>query len=218
FSRDWSSDVCSSDLADAPAIRLTGLDLSDVVWRRSLRLSGVRIERPVLRRRREAPPDSAPARPEREPDDTLPVTLPAPDSLLFSLVAAWLPDEVRGARIERVLVTDATVHSEGWRGTAVTRDSTAGLTLELRGLELDTTGHRVFERGTLRAASFVHSTEQPGDSLLAGTVAVTVAPDDTTIDVGEFRTGATPDGHQLRVHGVRRSHARQTLTVDSVTY
>lgn len=204
--------------ADAPLIVLTGLDLSDLIWRRSLRLSGVAIDRPAIRRRREAPPDSTPPRPDTEPGDTLPVTITSPDSLLFRLVAAWLPDAVRGARIDRVRVTGATVQSEEVRGSAVSRDSTAGLALELRGLQLDSASHRVFERGTLEAQRFVHASEHPRDSLVLTAVAVTVTPDDTTFDIGELRTGRTAGGHQLRVVGIRRSHARQVLTVDSLTY
>lgn len=204
--------------ADAPVIVLTGLDLSDLIWRRSLRLSGVAIDGPVIRHRQEGPPDSIPARPQAEPDDTLPITITSPDSLLFRLGAAWLPDAVRGARIDRVRVTDATVQSEEVRGSAVSRDSTAGLALELRGLQLDTTSHRVFERGTLAAQLFVHASERPKDSLLLSEVAVTVTSDDTTFDIGELRTGRTADGHQLRAVGIRRSHARQVLTVDTLTY
>lgn len=204
--------------ADAPVIKLTGLDLSDLIWRRSLRLSGVVIDRPVIRHRQEGPADSTPARPQAEPDDTLPITITSPDSLLFRLVAAWLPDAVRGARIDLVRVTGAVVQSEEVKGSAVSRDSTAGLTLELRGLQLDTTSHRVFERGTLEARLFVHASEHPRDSLLLSEVAVTVTPDDTTFDIGELRTGRTAGDHQLRVLGIRRSHARQVLTVDTVSY
>lgn len=204
--------------ADAPVLVLTGLDLSDLIWRRGLRLSGVAIDRPAIRRRREVPPDTTPPRPGAEPGDTLPITLTSPDSLLFRLVAAWLPDAVRGARVDRVRVTGATVQSEEVRGSAVSRDSTAGLALELRGLQLDTASHRVFERGTLEARRFVHASEHPQDSLVLSAVAVTVTPDDTTFDIGELRTGRTAGGHQLRAVGVRRSHARQVLTVDSLTY
>lgn len=203
-------------VAEAPVITLSGLDLSDVIWRRNFRLSGVSLERPTLRREVEGPADRT--APRAAPPDSLPVTLPAPDSLLYRLVAGWLPDEVRGGRIERVRVTDATISSRERRGTRAVRDSTTGLSLELRGLQLDSTAHRVFEYGTLRLATARHATGVPTDSLQVERVQLTMSADDTTFDIGELRSAATAGGHQFRAVGLRRSFARQLLTVDTVRY
>src|SRR5262249_7955271 len=43
----------------APSIVLTGVDLSDVIWRRKFRLSGVTIENPVIRHLQEGPADTS---------------------------------------------------------------------------------------------------------------------------------------------------------------
>ena len=203
-------------VAEAPVITLSGLDLSDVIWRRNFRLSGVALERPSVRREVDGPADHL--APRDAPPDSLPVTLPAPDSLLYRLVAGWLPDEVRGARIERVRVTDATISSRERRGTRAVRDSTTGLSLELRGLQLDSAAHRVFEYGTLRLAAALHATGVPTESLQVERVLLTMSADDTTFDIGELRSAATAGGHQFRAVGLRRSFARQLLTMDTVTY
>lgn len=201
--------------AQAQAVRLTGLDLGDVLWRRTFRLSGVAIERPTLRWSVEGPAEVSGA---QAPTDTLPVTLPAPDSVLYRLVSGWLPDAVREGRIDRVRVSGASVHGTERRGAHTSTDSTAGLSLELRGLELDSASHRVFEYGALAADHLLHTTDAPGDSLQVRGISLLVSADDTTFAIEEIRTGATAGGHTFRAVGLRRSHARQVLTVDTVHF
>ncbi len=200
----------------APRVVLTGVDLTDVLWRRSFRLASVLIRSPVLRHLDDGPADTAAA--PAPTVDTLPVTLPAPDSLLYRLVATWLPEEVRGGRIESVRVEQGTISSLLIRGAAITLDSTAGLSLSMRGLQLDSTRHRVFERGILSADYLVHATPGRDDSLVVSAAELTVTSDDTAFSIGEMRTGPPANRHGLRAVGVRRSHARQMLTVDTLSW
>lgn len=202
--------------ASTPHILITGIDLTDAIWHRSFRLSGVSITRPVLYHLDDGPPDTT-TKPKVSAD-TIPLTIPAADSLLYGVVAGWLPDEVRGGRIESLKVDSATVSSMLIRGAAVTVDSTSALSLSMRGLQLDSTRHRIFERATLSVGYMVHAKPGIDDSLVLNEGEVTISPDDTSFSVGELHSGPPASGHSLRFVGVRRSHARQTLTIDSLSY
>ena len=193
---------------------LTGVDISDLIWHRHFRLDGVAITGPRLRHLDEGPPETTDTTP-KEAADTLPVTLPAADSLLFQLVADWLPDEVRQARIEEVRVDRAVISSRKKRGNEVTADSSFGLSLVIQGLELDTTRQRVFERGKLLVAWFVHATPGRGDSLLVRDAHLEISSHDTTFGVSEMRTGPDASGHALRLAGIKRE---QILTIDTLEW
>lgn len=201
---------------DAPRVTITGVDLTDAIWHRNFRLGGVSIDAPVLRHLVAGPADSAPG--ERQPGDTIPLTLPAADSLLYGVVAAWLPDAVRGGRIGRVEVKNATLASMQVKGKAVTFDSSAGLSLSMRGLQLDSTRHRIFERARLTVGTLLHTAQDGEDSLLVRDAEVSITPDDTAFSLASLRTGPPAGGHALAIHGIRRSHARRMLTIDSVRY
>ncbi|MEO8636863.1 MAG: hypothetical protein ABI587_16425 [Gemmatimonadales bacterium] len=209
--------------ATAPTLVLTGLDAGDLIWHRNFRLTGVRLERPrfvMLDEDTTSLADSSGAEPtpaEAEVD-TLPVILPAADSVLYRVVADWLPDDVREGRIDQLSVERATITSTVRRGAKLTVDSTAELTLAMRGLELDSTRHRVFEFGTLTAKTFIHATPGRGDSLVLEGPSITVAAEDTAYAVILARTAPWDGSHALRVFGVRRSQVRQSLTVDSIFY
>ena len=207
----------------APLLLLTGLDVSDLIWRRDFRLTGVRIDRPdfaLLDEDTTSASDSSatPDVPEDGEVDTLPSILPAPDSLLYRVVADWLPDDVRGGRIEHVAVERATITSTVRRGARITVDSTAELTLAMRGLELDSTRHRIFEYGTLTAKTLIHATPGRGDSLVLEGPSITVGAEDTAYAVVVARTAPWDGSHALRVYGIKRSQVRQSLTVDSLFY
>lgn len=202
--------------AFAPGVTITGVDLTDAIWHRTFRLAGVAIAAPVLHHLDEGPPDtiSSPG----TGTDTIPFTLPAADSLLYSVVAGWLPDEVRGGRIGSLMVSNATISSTLIRGRAITVDSTADLSLTMRGLQLDSTRHRIFERATLTVGYLLHARPGREDTLVVRAGEVTVSPDDTAFSIGQVYTGPPAGGHSLRVLGVRRSHAKRILTIDSVSW
>ncbi len=207
--------------ATAPSVLLTGLDLSDLIWHRNFRLSGVRLRAPVLRNLDEGPVDTAvsvgrvaPGAPE----DTLAVVFPAPDTLLYRVVANWLPDDVRGGRIERLIVEHATFVQQRRRGADRSFDSTADLTLGLEGLQLDSTRHTVFAHGTLTFASLLHINLPAEDTVLVERGLLTVAREDTAYSVAMVRTGPGRLRHAIRVVGVARSQARNSLTIDSLIY
>ena len=207
----------------APALVLTGLDVSDLIWRRGFRLTGVHLEHPrfaLLDEDTTAAADSSDASPTPTDAeiDSLPDIFPAPDSLLYRVVADWLPDDVREGRIEHLSVERATITSTVRRGARMTVDSTADLTLAIRGLELDSTRHRVFEWGTLTAKTVVHATPGRGDSLILERPSITVVPEDTAYAVVVARTAPWDGSHALRIYGIRRSQVRQSLTVDSLFY
>ena len=213
--------------ATAAAMVLTGLDLSDLIWQRNFQLRGVQLQRPrftLLDEDTTALADSTattPATAIPAPDaevDSLPNIFPPPDSLLYRVVADWLPDNVRGGRIDELEVNQADITSTVRRGARLTVDSTAELTLAIRGLELDSTRHRVFEFGTLTAKTFIHTTPGRGDSLVLEGPTITVAAEDTAYAVVVARTAPWDGSHALRIYGVRRSQVRQSLTVDSLFY
>ncbi|MDZ4863612.1 MAG: hypothetical protein SGJ01_09225 [Gemmatimonadota bacterium] len=207
----------------APALVLTGLDVSDLIWRRGFRLTGVHLEHPrfaLLDEDTTAAADSSDASttPTDAEIDSLPDIFPAPDSLLYRLVADWLPDDVREGRIEQLSVERATITSTVRRGARMTVDSTADLTLAIRGLELDSTRHRVFEWGTLTAKTVIHATPGRGDSLVLERPSITVVPEDTAYAVAVARTAPWDGSHALRIFGFKRSQVRQSLTADSILY
>lgn len=201
---------------NAPRVTITGVDLTDAIWHRNFRLGGVSIDAPVLRHLVAGPADTLPA--QRLPGDTIPLTLPAADSLLYSVVAAWLPEAVRGGRIGRVEVNNATIASTRVEGQAVTFDSSSGLSLSMRGLQLDSTRHRIFERARLTVGALLHAAQEGGDSLLVREAEVNITPDDTVFSIASVRTGPPAGGHGLTIDGIRRSHARRMLTIDSLRY
>jgi hypothetical protein len=213
--------------ADAPAILLTGLDLSDAIWHSRFHLSGVKLTAPRILRYDEGPeePDSTDAERE-EADDDLPVApgqapstlLPAPDSLLYGVIAAWLPNEIRGGRIERISVDSASLSSRVIRGKKVTTDSTSGLDLTIRGIQLDSAEHRVFEWGTLTVGSFIHATPGRGDSLRVEGATLTIAEGDTAFIVRHAWLAPEGPRHALHAMGISRSQAKQSLLIDSLRY
>ncbi len=207
----------------APVLVLTGLDVSDLIWRRGFRLTGVHLERPRFALLDEdttttADSSAAPIIPADAEIDSLPDIFPAPDSLLYRVVADWLPDDVREGRIEQLSVERATITSTVRRGARLTVDSTAELTLAIRGLELDSTRHRVFEWGTLTAKTVIHATPGRGDSLVLERPSITVVPEDTAYAVVVARTAPWDGSNALRIFGFKRSQVRQSLTVDSILY
>ncbi len=205
--------------AAAPSITLSGLDLSDLIWHRNFRLSDVRLSDPVIRHVEEGPADSAVSVPSGSAsDDTLALVFPAPDTLLYRVVAYWLPADVRGGRINHLIVDHATFVNRIQRGNVATFDSTADLTLGIEGLQLDSTRHRVFEHGTLSLASQTHIVDPSHDSVLVERATITVGLGDTAYSIASARTGPGGKRHLLRLVGLARSQAQNTLTIDSVVY
>ena len=204
--------------AVAPGIVLSGVGLADLIWHRTFRLSGVRIDSLVMRHTEEGPPDTTPLTPAATPDDTLAAVFPAPDTLLYRVVANWLPTDVREGRVGRLSVNHATFVNRIHRGAAVTFDSTADLSLVIEKLELDSARFQVFERGVLTVASHTHVVEPAQDSVVVERVRLAVDQLDTAYTVGAARTGPGGNRHVLRLVGLARSQARNTLTIDSLLY
>lgn len=215
--------------ADAPEILLTGLDLSDAIWHSQFHLSGVMVRAPVVLRYDEGP--AAVDSTEEEQDaaeelyrsasreeDVPAALIPAPDSLLYGVVAAWLPDEIRGGRIERISVEGGTLSSRVVRGKKTTTDSTNGIDLQIRGIQLDSTEHRVFEWGTLSTASFIHATPGRGDSVRVEGATLTIAEGDTAFIVKHAWIAPEGPRHALHAMGLARSQAKQALSIDSISY
>jgi len=202
----------------APRITLSGIDLADLIWHRTFRLSGVRIDSLVMRRTEEGPRDTTTSAPTSTPDDTLAAVFPAPDTLLYRVVANWLPTDMREVRIDRVSVNHATFVSRIIREESVTFDSTADLALVIEGLGLDSTRLQVFERGDLTIASHTHIVEPAQDSVVIERFSLAVDQQDTAYTVGAARTGPGGNRHLIRLAGLARSQAKNTLTIDSLLY
>jgi hypothetical protein len=205
--------------AVAPTITLSGLDLSDLIWHRNFRLSDVRLRYPVIRHVEEGPPDFGVSTPSPSAsDDTLAVVFPAPDTLLYRVVAYWLPADASGGRINHLIVDHATFVNRIQRGKVTTLDSTADLALAIEGLQLDSTRQRVFERGTLTLASQTRIVDPAHDTVLVEHASIVVGLEDTAYTIASARTGLGGKRHNLRLVGLTRSQARNTLTIDSLLY
>ncbi len=205
--------------ATVPSVVLTGLDLSDLIWHRNFRLVGIQIVAPVLRDVEEGPaePVTGPAtRHPGSPEDTLAIVLPSPDTLLYQLVAHWLPDNVRGGRIGKLVVEHATFVWQRHRGPASAFDSTEDVMLGIEGLQLDSTKHRVFEHGTLTFASHLRVELPRHDTVFIDRGTLTVAREDTAYSLVTARFRPGDRGNALQVDGVTRSQARNSLTIDSL--
>ena len=152
--------------------------------------------------------------------DSLAAEIPALDSVVYNLFASWLPDDVRQARIDLLATDNATIVFTSRKGSRISRDSTAGLSFRIRGIQLDTTERRVFESARVSAASLFHLTTGLRDSLRIDSLLVQLDPNDTTI---EF---ALAPYHSLATTAVRRSTwagssavtAEGTFTLDSISY
>ncbi len=205
--------------AVAPIITLSGLDLSDLIWHRDFRLSDVRLRNPVIRHIEEGPADFVVSTPSPSAsDDTLAVVFPAPDTLLYRVVAHWLPADASGGRINHLIVDHATFVNRIQRGKVTTLDSTADLALAIEGLQLDSTRQRVFERGTLTLASQTRIVDPAHDTVLVEHASIVVGLGDTAYTIASARTGPGGKRHLMRLVGLTRSQARNALTIDSLLY
>jgi hypothetical protein len=195
------------------------VDIGDLIWHRDFRLSGAAIRRPVIAALYDAEADSTSVGLNgRTPEDSLAAAFPSPDSLLYRVVANWLPDNVRGGRIDQLLVDRGTFVQRKRLGSERSFDSTADLTLGIEALQLDSTAHRVFQHGTLSFATFIHVSLPSHDSLVMESGLLTVAKEDTSYSLAMVRSTPGGTGHQLRLSGVARSQARHSLTIDTLTY
>ncbi len=212
--------------ATVPRITLTGVDLGDVIWHRNLRLDAVRLSSPALSRLREtadsgakpAPPPAPAVDEDRVVPDSLAAQIPALDSVVYNLVSSWLPDDFRQARIELIAADDATIVSTVRKGSNVSRDSTSSLSLQIRGIELDSTERRVFESARLSAASLFHMTTGLRDSLRIDSLVLQLDPNDTTVEFTSLRTFPADSGHSLYLGGFKRGHHGRTFSLDTIAY
>ncbi len=207
-------------------ITLDGLDLSDIIWHRHLRLEAVRLNRPRLSRYRETADTASSAGPRRpegpveqtiEPD-SLAAQLPALDTLVYNLVASWLPEDLRDARIGLIDAENASIVSTTKQGRLTTRDSTDGLALRIHGIRLDSTRHRVFESAELEAAEVFHAVRGLRDSLRMEGVTLHLNAGDTVATVRSLRTIPGGSGQALLLSGFRRSYHERTFSLDSLVY
>ena len=207
--------------AAVPRITLEGVDLGDIIWHRHLRLDAVRLSSPVLSRYRETADTTrkkTAAEEERVNPDSLAAEIPALDTVVYNLFASWLPDDVRQARIDLVAAENATIVFTSLKGRKISRDSTAGLSLRIRGIQLDTTERRVFESARLSATSLFHLTTGLRDSLRIDSLLVQLDPTDTTIEFRSLRTIPADSGHALYLSRFKRRHREGLFTLDSLSY
>lgn len=209
--------------ATSPLITLDGLDLTDVLYHRHLRLTQIRIADPHLSQYQEStdttrPPARAPG---EQPDDAartrgLAGQVPSLDSVVYGLVDHWLPDDFRQARIDQIAVDRGTLASTSRRQGQTSRDSTEGLNLVIRGLGLDSARHKVFESAELEASAFVHVPAGGTDSLQIRGIAFQLDRKDTVVNVREFRS--SPEAGQLGVYvgGFHRSEKERAFTLDTL--
>ncbi|HSE65693.1 MAG TPA: hypothetical protein VLB12_01820, partial [Gemmatimonadales bacterium] len=209
--------------ANVPRIALTGVDLADVIWHRHLRLDAVRLSNPVVSRYREIADSAgrktvAASEEEQINPDSLAAEIPAIDTVVYNLVASWLPDNVRHAKIDLIAVDNATIVFTSLKGSSISRDSTADLSLRIRGIQLDTTVHRVFESARVSAASLFHLTTGLRDSLRIDSLLVRLNPADTIIEFRSLRTSPSDSGQTVYLSRFRRKQRAGTFSLDSISY
>lgn len=204
----------------APLVFLYGIAATDIIFRRRLVLSGVRIMQPVLVRQLVILEPGGEARPGAKavtepppltPDSAV-YSLNTADSTLYATVAEWLPAELYTSHIERIHIEDGTlVTASGVPGAEAT-DTVSGLELDLRGLGLDRGKRRVFREALIAASWYRRDRpESPKEVVLHG-LALRANPMDTilTLDSAALRAG---EGSRLRILSLARSFSRQTLRV-----
>jgi hypothetical protein len=205
--------------AQTPRVSLLGLDLRDIIKHQSFRLDEVRIDSPVLselqeRSGKKAPPEVVAVTAE----DSIPVAPVEFDTLLYNAVAAWLPEEIRQARIDLIAVNHASVLSVTKLGKDVTKDSLGNFKLELRGLALDSLNRRVFEGVSIDLQTALHVSPR-ADSVEVDTVAIRLDSKDTVLTVRRARSvPVNPEGSALYVEGIKRSNRDERLTLDTLTF
>jgi hypothetical protein len=206
--------------AGTPKVTLDGLDLSDILWHRSLRLSAVHLEAPVVTQLRELPDtaSSVPALAAIGDADSLRFDAPPLDSLIYNLVAAWLPEDFREARVDLIGLDRATVVSSTILGGKTAKDSIGDLSLQIRGLALDSLKRQVFESASILAGAWLHVARGRPDSLRFDSIAVRVDPEDTVVTVRRLRTTPVDSGAVLFLGGLRRSNRDRLLRVDTLAF
>lgn len=207
--------------ASTPEVALEGLDPRDVIKHENFSLDGVRIREPVLSQykevTRQAPKSRSVAVTE---DDTLSIELENIDldSLLYQAVAAWLPREIRQARIQRISLEKGSMLSVVKRPKGTSKDSIGNFSIDIRGVGLDSLNQRVFEGVAIDVGLGLHVS--PGaDSARVESVTLRLDPKDTVIAVKRIRTSSpNPEKSVVLVTGIRRSQREGRLTVDSVAF
>jgi hypothetical protein len=210
--------------ANSPLVTLEGLDVSDLLWRRHLQLTSIRISDPRLSRYREsfdtagaAPaPPTAPESGAAAETRALAGQVPSLDSVVYGLVNDWLPEDFREARIDRITIDRAILASTSRRGDRTSRDSTAGLDFSIGGLGLDSARHKIFESAKLEAANFVHVASGESDSLTLEGIAFRLDRDDTVLTVREFRSSPAPGRLAVYLAGFRRSERANSFSLDTL--
>jgi hypothetical protein len=150
--------------------------------------------------------------------DSLAAQIPALDSVVYNLFATWLPDDFRQARIDLVAAESATIVTTSKKGSRISRDSTEGLTLRVRGIQLDSTNRRIFTSAYLSADTLVHLTPGLGDSVRIEGLLVRLDPEDTVVSVNSFRTIPADSGEALYVGGFKRAHHGRSFSIDTIAY
>jgi hypothetical protein len=205
--------------AQTPRVSLLGLDLRDVIKHQSFRLDEVRIDSPVLSELQEQSGKKAPPEVVAVTEaDSIPVAPVEFDTLLYNAVAAWLPEEIRQARIDLIAVKHASVLSVTKLGNGVNKDSLGNFTLELRGLALDSLNRRVFEAVSIDLQTALHVSPR-ADSVKVDTVAIRLDSKDTVLTVRRARSvPANPESSALYLEGLKRSNRDSRLTLDTLTF
>ncbi len=210
--------------ANSPLITLDGLDLSDVLWHRHLRLTQIRISDPHLSRYQESSGTgkAPPPHPASDESDAAAETrelagqVPSLDSVVYGLVDNWLPDDFRQARIDQIAVDRATLSSTNRKGKETSRDSTEGLDFVIRGLGLDSAKHKVFESADLKASTVIHVPAGEADSLGIKGIAFTLDKQDTVLSVAEFRSSPEAGGLGVYLAGFHRSERERAFSLDTI--
>ncbi len=208
--------------AHAPQVLLSGISIPDILFRRRLVLSDVRITSPTLYRQesdlRPQPKEKKQAGPPAGPSpthDPRAYTLDRLDSLLYSFVSDWLPEDLEKTRIAVVQVNGADIVVVSGPPGRQKRNSIEKLVVEIKGIGLDSSKHRVFRDAWISAPRFRIATSEEADLVDAYGVALRAGATDTAVAIDSVAIVAG-DYNILRVFGIERSWPKQTLTIERV--
>lgn len=206
--------------AHAPQVMLSGISIPDILFKRRLVLSDVRITSPTLYRQesdlrpeqKEKKQAGRAARPSPTQDPRA-YTLDRLDSLLYSFVSDWLPEDLERTRIDVVQVNGADIVAVNGPPGRQKRNSIEKLVVEIKGIGLDSSRHRVFRDAWISAPRFRIATPEEASLVDAHGIAFRASVTDTVVAIDSVALVAG-DYNMLRVYGIERSWPKKMLTLE----
>lgn len=207
--------------ATAPRVVLTGISVTDIVFRRRVILSGVEIERPVLYRQEQVRPDSATRLSQPPPRDTAAPArqqLADPDSYslhgfgteLYGIVIEWLPKDLEASRVALVKVDRADVTLVTGEPGREKQTLISDLVVELKGIGVDAKAQRLVHDVWISCPRFQLRARGRAVDVHGVALRINAADSAATIDSAFAELDAS---YRLLAWQVERSYAEGTFSM-----